>query len=182
MMERMTGTELREARKALGLTSEQLAARLRVNPTTVRKWESERATDSPVPYGVPGELAQLAANRINEITAAKEQIMSKAILRATLSKADAWGEVRVVKVAWIPEEVEGYDGERENIGLRTFAHDTVDNPPVFLERSANKGTVLLRRKVTSWAGTRTVVTEFSKVDSLDELEPGTFCIESDTAA
>lgn len=41
----------------------------------------------------------------------------------------------------------------------------------------------LRSTIETWQETRntvTVVTKFSKVDSLDELEPGTYCIESDT--
>lgn len=61
---RLTGQELRRARKVLGLTSEALGERVGVRPDTVRKWESGRYS---IPHGVRDDLARVAGDRSAEI-------------------------------------------------------------------------------------------------------------------
>lgn len=57
-MERMTGAEFAAYRHLIGLTLDELAAALGVNPRTVRSWETERDL---IPERIPAELAALAA-------------------------------------------------------------------------------------------------------------------------
>lgn len=101
------------------------------------------------------------------------------ILRTTINGCDPW-HWRTVEVAWIPEEVTGYDAGLANRGLREFAHATVDDPPVYLVEHEMSRQLMLRHVITQWAGTTEIVTDFRRVQSLDELEPGTFFIERDT--
>lgn len=56
--ERMTPAEFRVVREFLGLTGDWLAARLQVNPRTVRAWEQGR---HPIPDGVRLEMERLEA-------------------------------------------------------------------------------------------------------------------------
>ena len=51
----MTAAEFRDARQALGLTVEQLAERLSVDPRTVRRWEDGTHTVSG-PVGTAMQL------------------------------------------------------------------------------------------------------------------------------
>ena len=57
-MERMTGAEFAAHRHLIGLTLDELASILGVNPRTVRAWEAER---DPIPPRVPDELDALIA-------------------------------------------------------------------------------------------------------------------------
>ena len=54
--DRMTGAEFAARRHLLGLTLDELASILGVNPRTVRAWEAER---DPIPPRVPDELDAL---------------------------------------------------------------------------------------------------------------------------
>lgn len=54
--ERMAGAELAVTRHLLGLSVDDLADELEVNPRTVRSWEQGR---DPIPDRVPDELAEL---------------------------------------------------------------------------------------------------------------------------
>ena len=55
-MDRMTAAEFAAWRHLLGLTLDELAAALAVNPRTTRAWESGR---DPIPARIAGELAAL---------------------------------------------------------------------------------------------------------------------------
>ena len=57
-MERMTGAEFAAHRHLIGLTLDELADTLGVNPRTTRAWEAER---DPIPARIPAELGALVA-------------------------------------------------------------------------------------------------------------------------
>lgn len=63
-MERLTNTDLRAARRILGLSGQELAGRLNVRADTLRRWESGR---DHIPYRVREELAAIAAERAERI-------------------------------------------------------------------------------------------------------------------
>ena len=58
MSERMTGAEFAARRHLVGLTLDELANALGVNPRTTRSWETER---DPIPTRLSGELDALIA-------------------------------------------------------------------------------------------------------------------------
>lgn len=63
-MERLTNSELRAARKIIGLSGQELANRLGVRPDTVRRWESGR---DEIPFRVREELVTIADDRATTI-------------------------------------------------------------------------------------------------------------------
>jgi DNA-binding XRE family transcriptional regulator len=60
---------LAQRRKALGFTQEQLAARLSVDPTTVRRWESGETEGGPQPWLRPklARSLQVSAKQLDEL-------------------------------------------------------------------------------------------------------------------
>lgn len=70
---RLTGQQVRQVRKVLGLTSEGLGERVGVRSDTVRKWESGRYS---IPYGVRADLVTVAQDRIAEIQDAVTALLS----------------------------------------------------------------------------------------------------------
>lgn len=110
--------------------------------------------------------------------------MTTTILTAELTKHDAWGKPRTITVEWMPlditEIVEPARLNKRSLG-RLLAHGTPDDAPVHLERN-HEGGVTLRRAVRSHSSERSHVTEFSRVGSREELQPGTFFIAYDSAA
>lgn len=78
--DRMTGGELQTVREYLGLTGDWLAARLHVNPRTVRAWEAGRY---PVPDGVRTEVEALesqTAAAVGELVAALQDARDPAVV------------------------------------------------------------------------------------------------------
>lgn len=65
-MERLTNTELCQARRIIGLSGQDLANRLSVRADTVRRWETGR---EPIPYGVRAELVAVAGERAQSLAA-----------------------------------------------------------------------------------------------------------------
>ncbi len=79
--DRMTGAEFAARRHLLGLTLDELASILGVNPRTVRAWEAER---DPIPHRVPDELAALAA----EHTALTQEMAAAGSVQIVRAKRD----------------------------------------------------------------------------------------------
>jgi hypothetical protein len=98
---------------------------------------------------------------------------TKNILTETLTCNDAWGKTRYATIEWIPKEVTGYDASLANVGIRTFAWD--DQPPVFLVR-AQHGQVRMVKNVLRFDGTISQVVSPTRVESREDLEPGTYFI------
>lgn len=61
----MNGGELQTVREFLGLTIESLAGMLRVNPRTIRSWESGR---DPIPERIRDEIAEIEAITAQAVT------------------------------------------------------------------------------------------------------------------
>ncbi len=80
-MERMTGAEFAARRHLLGLTLDELASILGVNPRTVRAWEAER---DPIPHRVPDELDA----RIVEHTALAQEVAAAGSMQIVRAKRD----------------------------------------------------------------------------------------------
>lgn len=105
----------------------------------------------------------------------KEGSLTVKTLETQMSMADAWGRPRTVTVRWVPEDVTGpLDA---NIGWRRFAHDSTDDPPVYLSRHSH-GFVDLRAHVRRHTdGGVEIITEFRRVDRAGDLRPGTYLVE-----
>lgn len=95
---------------------------------------------------------------------------------ATMSRPNAWGRVRTVTVAWMPEDISWIDPAGQNVGAQIFAF--ADEPPVYLARDPFGGVNLVTAK-RSLAGELSTVAEFRRVESEVELTPGTFTILAD---
>lgn len=80
-MERMTGAEFAAHRHLIGLTLDELASILGVNPRTVRAWEAER---DPIPPRVPDELDAL----IVEHTALAQEVAAAGSMQIVRAKRD----------------------------------------------------------------------------------------------
>lgn len=80
---RITGAEFAAHRTRLGLTMAELGERLGgVSKNTISRWENER---EPVPYRVPGELAELHRQQ-----AALARRMVDADVVVSLRRGDGW--------------------------------------------------------------------------------------------
>lgn len=79
--DRMTGAEFAARRYLLGLTLDELASILGVNPRTVRAWEAER---DPIPPRVPDELDAL----IVEHTALTQEVAAAGSVQIVRAKRD----------------------------------------------------------------------------------------------
>lgn len=79
--DRMTGAEFAARRHLLGLTLDELASILGVNPRTVRAWEAER---DPIPPRVPDELDAL----IVEHTALTQEMAAAGSVQIVRAKRD----------------------------------------------------------------------------------------------
>ena len=79
--DRMTGAEFAARRHLLGLTLDELASILGVNPRTVRAWEAER---DPIPPRVPDELGAL----IVEHTALTQEVAAAGSVQIVRAKRD----------------------------------------------------------------------------------------------
>lgn len=101
--------------------------------------------------------------------------MTTNTLTTTLTQLDAWGHKTSVRVTWMPEETTGYDAGMDNIGRRTFAFDSIDTTPVRLR--VVDGFVTVERVALSLAGSTSLIASCSEVDSIDDLEPGTYLVE-----
>ena len=77
--DRMTGAEFAARRHLLGLTLDELASILGVNPRTVRAWEAER---DPIPPRVPDELDAL----IVEHTALTQEVAAAGSMQIVRAK------------------------------------------------------------------------------------------------
>ncbi len=80
--DRMTGAEFAARRHLLGLTLDELASILGVNPRTVRAWEAER---DPIPPRVPDELDAL----IVEHTALTQEVAAAGSMQIVRAKRDS---------------------------------------------------------------------------------------------
>lgn len=65
-MDRMTAAELAAWRHLLGLTLDELADQIGVNPRTTRSWETGR---DPIPPRITDEIATLRARHDNLVSA-----------------------------------------------------------------------------------------------------------------
>ena len=79
--DRMTGAEFAARRHLLGLTLDELASILGVNPRTVRAWEAER---DPIPPRVPDELDAL----IIEHTTLTQEVAAAGSVQIVRAKRD----------------------------------------------------------------------------------------------
>ena len=79
--DRMTGAEFAARRHLLGLTLDELASALGVNPRTTRSWEAER---DPIPARLSGELDALIA----EHTALAESMIDAGSVQIVRAKHD----------------------------------------------------------------------------------------------
>lgn len=91
----------------------------------------------------------------------------------TITETDAFGERHSATVWWIPEDATWTDPAFENVGWTILAF--ADDAPAYLSRSVVTGGVRLKSKQVALGGQ---VFEFAEVDSIADLEPGTFWIES----
>ena len=101
------------------------------------------------------------------------------IYTATLTETDAWYKPRTVKVAWIPERIEGVDYNLEEQGLYIYAWNDEDDCPVYLATDRSGG-VSLHRRFAQFTGHGQVIAEAGQVDTLEDLEPGTYVVLRDS--
>ena len=106
-------------------------------------------------------------------------MIANQILTTTLSLADAWGEPRKVRVAWVPERVQDFNLSAEAMGDYAYAWATEDDCPAGL-RPTSFGGVELFSRIDQFTGDSQVICEANRVASLDELEPDCYVILRDT--
>ena len=104
-MERMTGAEFAAHRHLIGLTLDELASILGVNPRTVRAWEAER---DPIPPRVPDELDAL----IVEHTALTQEVAAAGSVQIVRAKHDGQGRPRGWHVAAAARATAAHPGLR----------------------------------------------------------------------
>lgn len=96
------------------------------------------------------------------------------LLSTTLTETDAWGEPTTITVTWLPEKITSCDGHPLHADRPTWAHATVDDPPVSLFRDRNSGCVRWAPYRWGYAGDVAAVTEFTEVSKVSDVAPGTY--------
>lgn len=92
--------------------------------------------------------------------------------RATVSAIDAWGTTTHYEIEWRPEIVRGVMLGHENIGEVPIVW--LDVPPVTAVKSAGTGIVYLKSWPVQVTGESEQVVEAVRVDTEDDLAPGTY--------
>lgn len=91
-VEQMSAAELRVTLDWLGLTQEDAAEILAVDPRTVRRWVTG---DSPVPAGVVGEVQEIAeatAQAVDEVTRAIRVAEDEPVIVVYRTAEQMWAE------------------------------------------------------------------------------------------
>lgn len=99
--------------------------------------------------------------------------MKGKVLTVRLVAHDKHGGREVRILSWIPLDVTFAEPGLDARGIKVFAHGDPDDPPVSPELD-NNGHVRWKRAIRSLNG---YVTEFMKVDTLAELDEGSFTWE-----
>lgn len=97
-----------------------------------------------------------------------EQVVRK----TTLSAIDAWGTTTHYEIEWRSEVVRGVMLGEENVGDVPVVW--VDFPPVEAVKSRGTGIVYLKTWPVQVTGQQQQVVEGVRVDTADELQPGTY--------
>ena len=101
------------------------------------------------------------------------------IYTATLTGADTYGDPRIVKVAWVPERIQGVNLDLEEQGEYVYAWDGEDLCPVSLVTSY-PGDTELRTEAQQFTGDYQVIVEAMEVATLAELTAGTYVVLRDS--
>jgi hypothetical protein len=91
---------------------------------------------------------------------------------ATVSATDAWGTTTHYEVEWLPEVVRGVMLGHENVGEVPIVW--LNEPPVCAVKSNGTGIVYLTTPAVQVTGEGQQVVEGVRVDTEDELQPGTY--------
>ena len=95
------------------------------------------------------------------------------ILSTTLTDTYFTGTIEHISIKWMGEVIQVGNGTQS----QRFVHCRVDDPPVQLFEGVDRE-IVWDTVTQQWAGEWAVVTSFTRVDSEEELEPGTFFIVS----
>ncbi len=98
-------------------------------------------------------------------------------LSVKLTAIDAWGTGHAAHVTWLPEDLIGLDLASENLGRHSLAFHMKSDPPVELFDDPSNHQISARSIVKSFSSSTQMTVEFTRVDTLDQVEQGTYFLE-----
>lgn len=102
--------------------------------------------------------------------------MTTNTLKTRLTLTTPFGHDLWADIAWMPQEVTGFDTAMEANGIRTFAFDSEDNPPAFIEWDNGLNLARIRTDITRFDSSFGFVVEFRRVRTRRDLTPGAYTI------
>ncbi len=100
-------------------------------------------------------------------------------ITTTIEIRDPWGKLHRAHVTWMPERMDGVDAGRDNMGMTEVAWADEDHCPVYWELDPSNSCARLREWIERFTGDIERIARASQVESIDELEPGTYTLDEE---